>query len=79
MQESTFVIVEELTPCINQHITELLPLNLQRNKAIIVKTIAEIVQCNVDLQCVKNLESVIKNKYSMILKRLLKNVLILCI
>ena len=39
---------------------------------IIVKTIAEILCCNVDFQCVKNSESFIKKKHSIILKRLLK-------
>ena len=72
MQESTFIILEELASCIHQHLTELLSLNLKHNKEIIIKTIAEIVWCNVDLQCVRNLESFIKNKYSIILKRLLK-------
>ena len=64
-------MAKELALCINQHLTELLSLNL-RDKDILVKTIAEFVWCNVDFQCVKNLECFIKHKYSIILQRLLQ-------
>ena len=72
VQESTFFILEELAPCINQVLTKLSSLNLQRDNDIIVKTIAKTMWCSVDFQCVKNLESFIKKEISNNFKEILK-------